>query len=249
MVSRVDPHPTNEEPQPDDEVFFIFLSHVTEVKKEVQALKEGLEECGVEAFVAHSDIHPGTEWQEEILEALKDMDAFVPVLTEGFSDSPWTDQEVGYAIASEVPIIPLRLGVDPYGFMGKYQGLSCSWEQAPREIIKALIGKTPLLVDSYIDAVADCSNFDTGNRLAEVLPGIEELTEEQVTRLIEAFNNNPQVGDSFGFNGTQPSAYGEGLVAALIKLTGYEFELDNVDGHYVIVESLPWMRDVAGRIS
>ena len=83
----------------DEGGFLIFLSHKAEVKKEVQALKDGLEEYGVEAFLAHSDIFPGTEWQEEILGALEEMDAFVPVLTKGFNDSPWTDQEVGFAIS------------------------------------------------------------------------------------------------------------------------------------------------------
>ena len=131
MAFHVASYQTDEEPETEDQVFLIFLSHKAEVKDKVQVLKEGLEEYGVEAFVADSDIDPGTEWQEEILGALEDMDAFVPVLTEDFSDSPWTDQEVGYAIARGVPIIPLRLGVDPYGFMGKYQGLSCSWEEAP----------------------------------------------------------------------------------------------------------------------
>ena len=46
-----------------DEPYLIFLSHIAEVKKEVQKLKEGLEKYGVEAFVAHSDINPGTEWE------------------------------------------------------------------------------------------------------------------------------------------------------------------------------------------
>ena len=103
----------------DDETYLIFLSHKVEVKEEVQALKEGLEFYGVEAFVAHADIFPGTEWQKEILDALDHMDAFVPILTEGFRDSEWTDQEVGYAIAADVPIIPLRIDLDPYGFHGQ----------------------------------------------------------------------------------------------------------------------------------
>ena len=239
MVSRVDPHPTNEEPQPDDEVFFIFLSHVTEVKKEVQALKEGLEEYGVEAFVAHSDIHPGTEWQEEILEALKDMDAFVPALTEGFHGSKWTDQEVGYAIAREVPVVPLKLDMDPYGFMGKYQGLACRWKDAPREIIKALFSNplthTALLIDSYIDAVSSCEDFDSANRLAKILPSIEELTDEQVSGLVKAFNENRQISDSYGFNGRRSFNYGDGLAALLTDLSEGEFEVkaDSEDRYHI----------------
>ena len=218
----------------DEGRYLIFLSHKAEVKKEVLTLKEGLEEYGVEAFVAHSDIFPGTEWQEEILGALDDMDAFVPVLTKGFNDSPWTDQEVGIAISRGVPIIPLRLGMDPYGFMGKYQGLSCDWKDAPREIIKALTDE-PSLVDALIDAIAECPNFATANRLAEILPSIEKLTSEQVSGLISAFNENPQVSGSYGFNGTKPSSFGDGLAEFLSDLTGLEFAVraDREGQHHV----------------
>ena len=156
-----------------DEPYLIFLSHKAEVKKQIQTLKKGLEKYGVEAFLAHSDIDPGTEWQEEIVEALESMDAFVPVLTEGFNESQWTDQEVGYAIAREVPIVPLRMGMDPYGFMGKIQALSCAWEDAPKEIIKVL-ARDSISVDGFVETVSECPDFATANRLSEILPAIEE---------------------------------------------------------------------------
>ena len=208
----------------DDEGYLIFLSHKVEVKKEVQALKEGLEFYGVEAFVAHSDIDPGTEWQDEILAALHDMKAFVPILTKGFRDSHWTDQEVGYAVAADVPIIPLRIDLDPYGFMGKYQGLSCDWENAPSEIISALIDD-PNLVDAFIDAVSECPDFASANRLSEILPSIEALKEAQISRLVSVFNENEQIRNSYGFNGTNPSNHGEGLPALMSGLTGRDFRL------------------------
>ena len=208
----------------DDETYLIFLSHKVEVKEEVQALKEGLEFYGIEAFVAHSDIEPGTDWQDEILGALEDMDAFVPILTEGFRDSPWTDQEVGYAIAAEVPIIPLRVDMDPYGFIGKYQGLSCDWNNAPMEIIAALIDN-PKMVDAFIDAVSECPDYGSANRLSEILPSIQELTEAQISRLVSVFNDNEQIGNSYGFNGTNPSTHGDGLPALLSEVTGRDVQL------------------------
>ena len=226
----------------DDSVYLIFLSHKAEVKKEVQTLKVGLEEYGVEAFVAHSDIYPGTEWQEEILEALAHMDAFVPVLTKEFPDSHWTDQEVGYAVARDVPIIPLRIDTDPYGFMGKYQALSCGWEGAPREIIKALTDDQ-LLIDSYLGAVESCDSFDVANRLSGILPSIVGLTEEQVARFMTAFNQNIKVSNSYGFNGTWQSKYGEGLAILISGLTEQKVEIRKVGDRYQIYPASsisPW---------
>ena len=152
------------------------------------------------------------------------MDAFVPVLTKGFNDSKWTDQEVEYAIAREVPIVPLRMGMDPYGFMGKIQAISCSWEDVPKEIIKVL-ARNSIFVDTFVESVIECPDFATANRLVEILPAIEELTPEQASGLVNGFNNNPQVRDSFGFTGTCPTVFGLGLVSHLNELTGRQFRL------------------------
>lgn len=207
-----------------DEPYLIFLSHKAEVRGQVQNLKEGLESYGVEAFVAHSDIYPGAEWQEEILEVLEDMDAFVPILTKDFRDSEWTDQEVGYALAREVPIIPLIVGMNPYGFIGKYQGIKCSWKDAPMEIVKALMDDSEM-VDTFINAVFDCQSLTQANRLSRILPSIEGLTKEQVSRMVAAFKENEFVNNSYGFNGTRPSQFGDGLPALLSEITEQPFGL------------------------
>lgn len=45
------------------------------------------------------------------------------ILMPGFQESRWCDQEVGFAVGRDVLVIPLRKGLDPYGFIGKYQGI------------------------------------------------------------------------------------------------------------------------------
>ncbi len=112
------------------EGFRIFLSHKVGVKKQTAELKEALELYGVSSFVAHADIRPTKAWQDEIENALSTMDAFIALVTEDFHESDWTDQEVGFAFARGVPLIAVKLGRDPYGFIGKFQALSCSWKKA-----------------------------------------------------------------------------------------------------------------------
>jgi hypothetical protein len=139
-----------------DEGFRLFLSHKTEVKKQTATLKRRLGLFGVSCFVAHEDIHPTKEWQNEIENALFSMDAFVALMTEEFHDSLWTDQEVGVAFGRGVPIIAVRLGKDPYGFIGKFQALSCNWDDAAFEIMKLLIRHSGA-VASYTKAVKGVS--------------------------------------------------------------------------------------------
>src|SRR5207244_4904937 len=123
----------------EDDGFRVFLSHKSDVKKETASLKERLRLFGISCFVAHEDIHPTKAWQDEIENALASMDGFVALMTENFHDSEWTDQEVGFAFARGVPMIAVRLGKNPYGFIGKFQGLSSTWLIAAEEIVRILI--------------------------------------------------------------------------------------------------------------
>lgn len=210
----------------DKDCFRVFLSHKAEMKKETSCLKDKLKRYGISCFVAHEDIHPTKEWQNEIENALHTMDSFVALLTDSFHDSLWTDQEVGFAFGKGVPIISVRLGTDPYGFIGKFQALSCTWDKAPDEIAKILIKKEPML-NAYINAIQNCPNYDSGNKLSELLPSIDSLTDSQIEKLLKAFNENSQVSDSYGFNGKDTKHYGDGLLYHLRRITNVNFKLSS----------------------
>jgi hypothetical protein len=102
--------------------FKLFLSHLATFKKTTASLKNALESYGISSFVAHEDIEPTKEWQTEIENGLFTMDALCAVLMPGFNLSHWTDQEIGVAIGRNLLVLPIRKGLDPYGFIGKYQG-------------------------------------------------------------------------------------------------------------------------------
>lgn len=205
--------------------FRLFLSHKSEVKREAATLKDGLQRFGVSAFVAHENIQPAKEWQDEIENALHTMDGLVAVMTEGFHDSPWTDQEVGFALARGVPVIALRMGKDPYGFLAKFQALSIDWDGAPEAVAKLLIHRE-LMFSAYLQALRNCMSFADGNLLARILPEIEKLTGQQIDDLVAATNGNEQVSYSFGFSGDKPSLYGTGLIPHLHRLGPRRFTLD-----------------------
>ena len=201
----------------DKNCFRVFLSHKAEVKKETAELKDKLKVYGISCFVAHEDINPTKEWQNEIENALHTMDSFVALLTDKFHDSLWTDQEVGFAFGRGIPIIPVKFGKDPYGFIGKFQALSCTWDKAPIEIAKILI-KKELMLNAYINAIQECPNFYIGNELANLLPFINKLTDNQIEKLIKAFNENAQVSNSYNFNGKLPKDNDVGLLYHLKRI-------------------------------
>jgi hypothetical protein len=203
----------------EDGKYRVFLSHKSEVKADVAEVKEKLKLFGVSAFVAHEDIHPTKEWQNEIENALFSMDSFVALMTKNFHESDWTDQEVGVAFGRGVPIVAIKIGRDPYGFIGKFQALRSDWKSAAIGIGKILI-KQDKMIDAYVKAALECTSFDNANAMAELLPHIEKLSDQQITGLISAFENNNELRGGFGFNGTKPRYYGEGLIYHLNRITG-----------------------------
>jgi hypothetical protein len=110
---------------PDDSKFRLFVSHINEHKDKAMRLRECLTPYKISGFVAHEDIRPTSEWQTEIERALNVMDAFLAIHTKGFSNSYWTQQEIGYAVGRGVKIISLKMDQeDPTGFIGKHQALA-----------------------------------------------------------------------------------------------------------------------------
>jgi hypothetical protein len=162
--------------------FRLFLSHVSSYKEKTGALQKALRPYGISAFVAHQDIEPTKEWQEEIEKALLSMDALAAILTPGFHDSRWTDQEIGVAVGRELPIIPIRRGVDPYGFIGKYQGFQAG-------------GHTVATVANAVFSILSTHEKSRGT-LAENLVRLLQLSNSQKEildwlRLLERFRSIP----------------------------------------------------------
>jgi hypothetical protein len=173
----------------------VFLSHKATCKKEVSKLKQALVRCGISSFVAHEDIEPTEEWQREIERALFSMDALVALLTQDYHDSYWTDQEAGVAIGRGVPLIAVRLDRDPYGLMGKGQGLGgCSWSDPAgmaAKIFGLLHKRLPdksRLFEAALSAYAQSGSFaDSAWKVQHLLGCFATLSPDQIRRVLDAY--------------------------------------------------------------
>jgi len=203
----------------------VFLSHKASVKAQVSELKKHLANCGVAAFVAHEDIEPTAEWQREIEQALFTMDALVALLTKDYHDSNWTDQEAGVAIGRGVPVIPIRLGTDPYGLMGKFQALGqCDWNDIAnmaagvfKVLYKCLSDKSRLF-ECALHAYAQAQTWnDSAWKVQHLLSLFDTLTRDQVSRILTAFEENSQNHNSFEGRGN--------LQTLLKRWTGQDWRL------------------------
>ena len=113
----------------------LFLSHKAKYRAEISKLAKNLNANGISTFVAHHDIQPAREWRSEILNALNTMTHFVAFLTDGFHESRWTNQEVGYAFGLRKPRLFVNLEkVDPGGLANAEQALEANWDNAAEKI-------------------------------------------------------------------------------------------------------------------
>ena len=169
----------------------LFVSHLSDNKKRMSAMKAHLSNWGISAFIAHEDIEPSREWMNEVETGLQTMEVLAAVVEPGFKESDWCAQEVGYALGRNVDIIPLRAGLDPFGFFGKFQGIQIKGE-IPEEVAHEL---TNLLLKKpkHRRRLLECMSraFSTlqseqKTKLIELLDSWNVITDEQFKTLLES---------------------------------------------------------------
>ena len=113
------------------------------------------------------------------------MHALAALLTPDFHESRWTDQEIGWALGRGVLVVPVRLGMDPYGLAGKFQGVSGTLEQPDAladAVVKTLLTNALSCGDmrrAMIEAFADVSSFDGAETIARLLVTVEGITDDE----------------------------------------------------------------------
>lgn len=193
--------------------FRLFISHSSKDKEFATIIKNKLLEVGIGCFVAHDDIEPGSLWSDELEKALNTMDACLCLLSNNYHNACWPDHEVGYAYGRGKQIIPVDLGLTPYGIMQKIQAIkisgglnalhsSDSLNYLANETINTLMRNKfneEKLKEAYVWAIENSDCYDTSNKLALYFKYFDSFDEEQVIRILRAFVENTQVRESFDF--------------------------------------------------
>jgi len=181
----------------------VFLSYSTKDKEIAGEIKTKLEELGLEVFLAHEDISPSSDWQKVILEELNSTDIFIPIITENFKYSDWTDQESGIALIEEKLIIPISVNKKvPYGFLGKLQALNFNPKEplSADKIIEAINKVKPELTNSLLDsliksfAMSYC--FDDAGLKSSFLAKFDDIKKEQINEIFRNVLQNRQIRES-----------------------------------------------------
>jgi len=181
----------------------VFLSYNSSDKKLAGGIKRQLEKFGPKVFLAHEDIEPTQDWIRRILRELDKTDVMLPILTDNFPRSKWTDQECGIAKAKGAFIISTKVTINPYGFLASEQAFKFRLDNVPLSClnIAKVIHKNRKLprrfLDGLIQTVADSHSYDEAGVRASYLNEFEGYSARQVNEMLRAAVNNDQIYRSF----------------------------------------------------
>jgi hypothetical protein len=189
----------------------LFISHSSKRALQVGQIKTELLAFGVDAFVAHDDIEPTTEWLIEIRKALGSCHALVAVLCDDFKSSNYCDQEVGFGLQRGIPIIPVIVNLNPYGFMGPLQGFAAT-DLSP-SIIASAIRKLlfnhattkdiaeiaeQVSLEKLVNDFLNSSNYGISTTLLQRLEGYDSLPRPIVNKVAMDWKKNDQITGCMG---------------------------------------------------
>jgi hypothetical protein len=176
--------------------FRLFLSHVSTAKTAANNLKSEFAWYGVSAFIAHEDIEPTAIWQDEIERALATMHSMLVFVTPGFRGSHWCQQEIGWALGRGIPIIGVRAGEDPPGFIAANQALSANPAkpaETAKGVVKLLMKQeraVSLVREALVSQIEVMESWEWLRELIDCLVGVAEVTPDQLDRIERACVTN-----------------------------------------------------------
>lgn len=185
-------------------MFRLFISHVSSERVFAAELQEALLNYGISGFVAHNDIEPTLEWQTQIETALATADSLVALLHPTFHQSNWTDQEVGFAMGRGLPVFAVRIGQDPYGFIGRFQGFTGGGKTADALAKELFVSYRKnkqtqrRIAEVLINLFEDSGSFAAAKARIGYLEDLESWDTAFVPRLETMVEANSQIAGSWG---------------------------------------------------
>lgn len=187
--------------------FKVFIAHIAKHKRAAGKLQNALIRYNISSFVAHSDIEPTREWENEILNALNASDGLVTLLHKGFHESKWTDQEIGIGVGRGLLVLSISFGESPYGFMGRYQalpGMGKSYEQLAEEIYRIFLThrlSRRRMTEIFVNKFVESASFDEAKRNMDLLVTVEYWDDSFTKISRKAMKENVQLSEARGVPG------------------------------------------------
>ena len=184
--------------------FRLFVSHISKRKDVAGALRKGLG-TSPHRRVRRARHHRtyGRLGEDEIEDALATCDACAAILTDGSpEESDWCDQEVGVCFGRGVLVLAINDGLNPYGFIGKFQAFNPlkykdndSLWQAIYELLRDNHRSREAMAEALVHQFEHSGSFDAARSNMDRLKGApaEAWPEPLLARIEKAHEKNIQI--------------------------------------------------------
>ena len=179
-----------------------FISYSSEIKITAGKIKNYLDKFGFNCFLGHEDIPPQTTWPEKILFSLKQCDLFLPLLTPGFLESYYCQQETGFSYCKGVEILPIMISKAPMGMISNLQALRFNkkdFESSCWKIVKHVAKKDAIsksVLDALIEWFGESNSYDEANKRAKLILTEFEFSGGQVKTIRSLIKNKSQINQT-----------------------------------------------------
>ena len=103
--------------------FRVFISYSHEDQKLAVQVNDALRAMNLKP-VWDRDIGPGTPFSDAIRGLIANAHLFMPLISENSQHRPWVHQETGYAMAINIPVLPIAFGNLPGEMISQLQAIS-----------------------------------------------------------------------------------------------------------------------------
>ena len=186
----------------DKNIVEIFISHYTENKHDAKNIKNILCDFSpwIEVFVAHDDLQPAQNFEEDIIDKLKKCGLFILLVSKNIVDSNYVQQEIGMGKILNKRILPIRLDdTIQNGFIQQIQGIKKP--ELDGDLLKIIIEQLDFPTSILCKFLRHSITFKQTFLLYEILNEKNDFTEEDLIYLKFGLEKNSQISDSYKKNG------------------------------------------------
>ena len=121
-----------------------FLSHSKADRLVVNEIRTNLESSGIEVYVYEDDRRPGVSIPTKVQNAIDGSDLMIAIQTSNSADSQWIRDEMVWASARDVPLVPILESElpPPGGILGR-----------DVEVVRYTLGEEERLIEDLMDAL------------------------------------------------------------------------------------------------
>lgn len=146
----------------------VFISYSHEDGQVAQQVAEILERKGL-LPIYDRQIVPGTAFTEAIKGLIAHAHVFMPLITAHSRQRPWVHQETGYAMALNIPVLPIAIGEPPGEMLAQLQAISVREDLGDLEERLEAVDMEHLVLPVSVDPISPVEVTDWVEQRAEAM--------------------------------------------------------------------------------